>query len=450
MSKSAHMPIPLKSNWADNHKTNRVYPVKIKNQKLINEIFDKFHEQKKMKWSSRSIFFEYSVFVIWKTVIKEDKPEKKKRVVINIRGLNQIIQTNAYPMPSQSDIIAAVTECSHISIVDAQKYFYQWTVREKNRYKQIVIIHRNQEQFNVIVMKFKNSPAYVQKQTNLMLKKFRDFARTYIDDIVFFSVFLNQHIEHLNKDFQRFFKYNVILSSRKSFLEYSFIVLLDQIVDVFEMTTFEKKLAAIAKLAFSKILKKLKIYVRLTNWMRNYIPYYAQVSEPLQNRKILLLKDEFTKNNPRKRFSIARMLEQPTIEEYESYQHLQKTFSKPSFLIHFSPYRPSFIDVNAFKQMNIGVMIFHVVGDPERDENFTKNQIQLIMFLSKRLSPAETRYWPTELEVTDVVWVVKKMRHLIESCRKPPLWFPSRLCQDIWVPIYQAFSQKTQKVYKAL
>ena len=56
MFKSAHMFISLKSNWANNHKINRVYLMKIKNQKLINEIFDKFHEQKKMKWFSQFIF----------------------------------------------------------------------------------------------------------------------------------------------------------------------------------------------------------------------------------------------------------------------------------------------------------------------------------------------------------------------------------------------------------
>ena len=78
MFKSAHMPIPLKSNWANNHKINRVYSVRIKNQKFINEIFDKLHEQKKMKWFSWFIFFEYSVFVIWKIVIKKNKLEKKK------------------------------------------------------------------------------------------------------------------------------------------------------------------------------------------------------------------------------------------------------------------------------------------------------------------------------------------------------------------------------------
>ena len=197
--------------------------------------------------------------------MKGDKPERKRRVVVDIRGLNQITQTDAYPMPSQSDIIAAVAECSHISIVDAQRYFYQWAVREEDRYKQTVITHRGQEQFNVTVMKFKNSPAYVQRQTDLMLKEFRDFARTYIDDIVFFSVSLDQHIEHLDKGFQRLSKYDVTLSPRKSFLGYPSIVLLDQVVDAFEMTTSEEKLATITKLAFPRTLKKLKTYVRLTN-----------------------------------------------------------------------------------------------------------------------------------------------------------------------------------------
>ena len=82
--------------------------------------------------------------------------------------------------------------------------------QKKNRYKQTIIIHRNQKQFNVTIMKFKIFFAYVQKQIDFMLKIFREFVKIYINDIVFFSTFLNQHIEHLNKDFQRFFKYDVI------------------------------------------------------------------------------------------------------------------------------------------------------------------------------------------------------------------------------------------------
>lgn len=205
MSESVHMSIFLKFNWADNHKINRVYSFEIKNQKFVNEIFDKFYDQNKMNWFNQFTSFDYSVFVIWKTIIKNDKIIRKKRVVVNIRDLNQIIQTNAYFMSSQTNIIAIVTDCIHISIVDVQKYFYQWQIKEKNRHKQTIIIHRDQKQFNVTIMKFKNFPIYVQRQTDFMLKNFRDFVKIYINDIVFF---LNryQHIWNIStpnfKDFR--------------------------------------------------------------------------------------------------------------------------------------------------------------------------------------------------------------------------------------------------------
>ena len=125
MFKLAHMFISLKSNWTNNHKTNRVYLVKIKNQKFINEIFDKLHEQKKMKWFLRFIFFWIFNLCDLKNRHKRKQIWKKKRVIINIRDLNQIIQTNAYFMSFQFDIITIIIECSHISIVDVQKYFYQ-------------------------------------------------------------------------------------------------------------------------------------------------------------------------------------------------------------------------------------------------------------------------------------------------------------------------------------
>ena len=66
-------------------------------------------------------------------------------------------------------------------------------------------------------------------------------------------------------------------------------------------------------------------------------------------------------------------------------------------------------------------MMFHVVDDSKNDEKFSKNQIQFIMFLNKRLLFVETKYWFTKFEMTGVIWVVKKIRHFIKSCKKPPV-----------------------------
>ena len=194
------MSISLKSNWTNNHKINRVYSVKMKNQKLINEIFDKFHEQKKMKWFSRFIFFEYSVFVIWKTMMKNDKSEKKTRDskyswIESNNANRRIFHVVSNWHNNNHDWMQSHFNCR------CSEIFLSVNRQKKNRYKQTIITHRNQKQFNVTVMKFKNSSAYVQKQIDFMLKNFYDFVKIYINDIVFFSTFLNQHIEHLNKDF---------------------------------------------------------------------------------------------------------------------------------------------------------------------------------------------------------------------------------------------------------
>ena len=123
--KSTHMSISLKSNWTNNHKINRVYSMKMKNQKFINEIFDKFSRTEENEIIFTIHFFWIFSFRDLKNDNEKRQIWKKKRVIINIRELNQITQINAYFMSFQIDITAIVIECNHISIVDVQKYFYQ-------------------------------------------------------------------------------------------------------------------------------------------------------------------------------------------------------------------------------------------------------------------------------------------------------------------------------------
>ena len=44
-----------------------------------------------------------------------------------------------------------------------------------------------------------------------------------------------------------------------------------------------------------------------------------------------------------------------------------------------------------------------------------RTQIESIMFLSRLLITAEMNYWPTELKMAALIWVIKKIRHLVES-----------------------------------
>ena len=48
-------------------------------------------------------------------------------------------------MPSQTNIISAITGCQYISVFDATGFFHQWLVRLIDRHKFTVVSHGNEE-----------------------------------------------------------------------------------------------------------------------------------------------------------------------------------------------------------------------------------------------------------------------------------------------------------------
>ena len=60
-------------------------------------------------------------------------------------------------------------------------------------------------------------------------------------------------------------------------------------------------------------------------------------------------------------------------------------------------------------------MIYHIKRNSVDSKDIKHNDIQSIVYLSKTLSSAESQYWSTELEIADLVWVVQKVCHMIDS-----------------------------------
>ena len=72
-------------------------------------------------------------------------------------------------------------------------------------------------------------------------------------------------------------------------------------------------------------------------------------------------------------------------------------------------------------------MIYHMQDDEnEFLDHITKenyNKIQSILFFSKLLTNAETWYWSTELKIACMIWIVKKICHMInESLAETVIW----------------------------
>ena len=106
-----------------------------------------------------------------------------------------------------------------------------------------------------------------------------------------------------------------------------------------------------------------------------------------------------------------------------SFNILQEVMSKPSLLVHFNPARILWIDLDASKEWGFGAVLFHAKGDNNKELVVKKRQwpsrydMEPILFLSRLLTSAERNYGAPELEFAGFVWVLKKVRHLMESSK---------------------------------
>lgn len=436
-----HMRVPLIPGW-ENVKLNiKPFDLTPEEQKIVDELFDKLHLDGKMSWAQQGTHFGCPVFVVWKTVVDKDgNITRKGRPVIDQRALNEAVVKDSYPLRKQTDILRGLKGATHISVIDGVSFFYQWLVAEQDRHKMAINSHRGQELIHVLTMGYINSIQHVQRQMENIMRDF-PFVRVYIDDFIIYSNSLDDHEKHLRQVFKKLDTLRFSLAAKKSFLGYPSVTMLGQKVDALGLASTDERMKAMRDLQFPHNAHLLETYIGATGFLRDKTPYYAQLAGPLQDLKTVLLKNAPNGKYKRKRFgeniSIA---EEPLIRA--AFDAIQNQFKNNMKLFHQDTARPLYADVDASKEYGIAAFLYHVDGDPEpvmedvpapkgfegvpngptawlkKVKDWPERSIQPILFLSKRLSPAERNYWPTELEMSGVVWLVKKTRHIIAAAPK--------------------------------
>ena len=112
---------------------------------------------------------------------------------------------------------------------------------------QTVVSHRGQETFNVSIINYINSIAYVQRQIDKILQYILN-AKVYVDNVITSARTFQQHLQDLRQLFELFTKFNITISSIKIFLRYSNVNLLDRKVNSFNLISSEDKLKVISNL----------------------------------------------------------------------------------------------------------------------------------------------------------------------------------------------------------
>jgi hypothetical protein len=116
---------------------------------------------------------------------------------------------------------------------------------------------------NIAIIEYKDSPPYVQRIIDIILRSHRQFTHYYVDDIVIFFKTFEKYIEYLDTIFELFNRIRITFKNSKIYLDYPLIILLKQRINGLNIIYVKNYIAALKNLQFPQILKNLKKYLEM-------------------------------------------------------------------------------------------------------------------------------------------------------------------------------------------
>ena len=133
-------------------------------------------------------------------VLFAKKKDGSWRMCIDYRGLNSVTVRNGYPLPKIQDCLDMIGTATHFSKIDLTSGYWQINVKEKDCLKTAFNTHSDKYEFCVMLFELTNASATFQEIMNDILHLYLDkFVVVYLDNILIYSNFREEHLEHVQK-----------------------------------------------------------------------------------------------------------------------------------------------------------------------------------------------------------------------------------------------------------
>lgn len=342
---------------------------------------------------------------VWIVPKKPDsKGNKRWRVVIDFRQLNEKTITDAYPLPNITDILDQLGGSVYFSVFDLASGYHQIEMDPKDRYKTAFSTPRGHWEFNRMPFGLKNAPATFQRLMDTVLTGLQGISMfVYLDDIIVFAKNLEEHGQRINELMQRLRKANLQLQSDKCEFLRPEVNYLGHIISKEGLKPDPAKLDAVKNFPIPKKQKNIRSFLGLTGYYRRFIRNFSKIAKPLTK---LLEKDADFKWSQ---------------EASDAFETLKENLCTAPILQYPDFSKPFIITTDAS-----GIAIGAILSQGEIGKD------KPIAYYSRVLRGAELRYDTYEKEALAIVQGVKNFRPYIYGHKftlvtdhKPLVWFRS-------------------------
>jgi len=342
---------------------------------------------------------------LWIVPKKPDsKGNKKWRMVIDYRMLNEKTVGDAYPLPNITDILDQLGSAKYFSVFDLASGFHQIPMDTADAPKTAFSTPYGHYHFNRMPFGLKNAPATFQRLMDQILSGLQGIELfVYLDDIVIYASSLEEHKIKFNKLAGRLRQANLRLQPDKCEFLRREVNYLGHVISETGVKPDPKKILAVQEFPRPKNAKNIKQFLGLAGYYRKFIPDFSKIAKPLTE---LLKKD-------------VKFIW--TSKQEDAFVYLRNSLCSEPLLQYPDFTKPFIVTTDASGYAIGGILSQGAIGKDLP-----------IAYTSRLLNNAESNYSTIEKELLAIVYCVNYFRpylyghkFLLVTDHKPLVWLHS-------------------------
>ena len=348
----------------------------------------------------RAGIIEESTSAYMSPLLAVRKKDGSVRILCDLRGLNKKIRVEQFPIPNVEILLSRIGSAKHLSSFDMLSGYFQCPIEKKDRHKTAFATpHRGLFQYARVPQGLSSSPSYFSRIMSNVLREFlHKNVEIFIDDIVIYSdSTLEEHLKIVGKVFDRLLEYDLRLKPSKCELLKDSVSFLGHKIGGGFMKPQDAKIHTIKSFPAPTNVTELKGFLGLMAFYKQYIPDFSNSAYPLN--KLL-----------RKGVDWVWEKDQTT-----AFEKLKNAITSDTFVLapNFDKEFYLFVDGSG---KGLGAIL------SQANES---GDLLPVAYSSRTLTPAETRYNSTEIELTAAVFGAKRFSyyllgrhfHLVTDCQ---------------------------------
>lgn len=317
-----------------------------------------------------------------------DKPDGSFRMCIDYRALNNVTIKNAAPLPRLDDLFDRLRDARYFSALDLEKGYHQMDIKISDIPKTAFRTPLGHFEFKVMPFGLCNAPASFQTMMDkVYAQEIGHFISVYLDDVLIYSSTWADHMKHLAIALTRLKEHRLYCREDKCSFAKTRTQYVGHVLSHNTISCQAAKIRAIQDWPELKDVRGIRRFLGLAGYYRKFVKDFALIARPLTD--LLRKGNSFVWGHAQRK----------------AFQLLKQALTHAPVLQIPSASKPFVLDIDASTTGFGAVLLQPGDDDPHK--------LLPVAFWSHRLSDAETKYAPHQLEMSALIGALRQWTHLL-------------------------------------